>query len=120
MVIVEYLQSHHVHLSIEEQTNEKLVLVLDIWAKPGSKKEKIEVVEGKLKVFVNERAVDGAANEAILTFVGKQLGIAPSSLQLLSGMKSKFKRISLSYSFTDRKNVDYYLNKLKKIFEREP
>lgn len=99
------------------ESDGELSLGLDIWAKPGAKKEKIEIgTNGELIVFISERPVDGQANKGISKYVAKALGVSPSSFLLDGGAKSKFKRFKLIYTFTDHKNVDYYLEKLKKLF----
>lgn len=61
--------------------------------KPGSKKGPlIETDEnGGLVIYVRERAIDGAANEAVIKLLAEHFGIAKSNVTLISGGKSKAK-----------------------------
>ncbi|MBL8087714.1 MAG: DUF167 domain-containing protein [Chthonomonas sp.] len=51
--------------------------------------------EGKVKVYVTAAPTDGEANDAVLKLLAKRLGIAPSSLAILSGQTSRTKKIDL-------------------------
>ncbi len=46
-----------------------------------------------LKVALKAPPVDGAANKALLKFLGKLCGVAPSSLEILSGHTGRSKRV---------------------------
>lgn len=81
------------------------------------KKKKSIGQEGELVVSVSARPVEGAANKAISKFASKRLGISASSFSLDSGDKSKHKRFKVTYVFTDHKDVDYYLAKLKQLIK---
>ena len=65
--------------------------------KPGSKKGPLveEQEDGSLVLFVRERAVDGAANEAVLRLLAAHLGVKPGRLRLVSGQAARIKRIEL-------------------------
>jgi uncharacterized protein (TIGR00251 family) len=52
--------------------------------------------DGALKVRLCSPPVDGAANQALIKFLSKILKIPKSSLELVSGHKSRSKRIRLS------------------------
>lgn len=61
-------------------------------AKPGSKKEFIrQEPTGEFVVAVHERAVDGAANEAIAEALAGFFDIAPSKVTLIRGHTGKVK-----------------------------
>jgi uncharacterized protein YggU (UPF0235/DUF167 family) len=59
--------------------------------KPGSKAPGISVEGGLLVLRVRERAVEGAANDACARALATALGIAPSSVRLLHGARSRDK-----------------------------
>jgi uncharacterized protein (TIGR00251 family) len=53
------------------------------------------VVGECLKVRVNAPPVEGAANRACIAFLAKQFGLAKRQVQIISGAKSREKRILL-------------------------
>lgn len=68
-----------------------------VQVKPGSKKGPLveQLTDGTLVVFVKERAVDGAANEAVVRVLAEFLGRKRSELTLEAGFTSRIKRISV-------------------------
>ncbi|WP_196801759.1 DUF167 domain-containing protein [Bacteriovorax sp. BSW11_IV] len=115
--IISFLTDKNLTIVNPKVEGNSLIMGIDLWAKPGSKKEKIVIGEqGELIVYISERPVEGKANVAITKYVARSLGVSPSSFVLDGGARSKFKRFKLIYTFTDHKNVDYYLEKLKKLF----
>ncbi|WP_372652409.1 DUF167 domain-containing protein [Halobacteriovorax sp.] len=95
---------------------EDLYFELDIWAKPGSKVEKHSVGEnGELILYIKERAIEGAANKGFIKSLSKIFSIPKSSIAISKGSKSKFKRFSFQLTFTERKNIDYYLDQLQNV-----
>ena len=68
--------------------------ILSIHAQPGASRSEVAGVHGDaLKIRIQARPVEGAANAALLTFLAKQLGIPKSSLELISGDTSRAKRV---------------------------
>jgi uncharacterized protein YggU (UPF0235/DUF167 family) len=63
--------------------------------KPGSKKGPLIVSDDdqNLTVFVPERAVDGAANDAVIKLLADHYGCAKSRIEIESGHTSRVKRI---------------------------
>jgi uncharacterized protein len=53
------------------------------------------VVDGELRCRVAAPAVDGAANEAIIRLIARELGIPRSAIELLAGAKSRRKVLAL-------------------------
>jgi uncharacterized protein (TIGR00251 family) len=49
--------------------------------------------EGVLQVKVTAPPVEGAANEAVLKLIAKELGLRPSNLTLVRGLQSRDKMI---------------------------
>lgn len=66
---------------------------INVWVKPGSKKGPLVVWQDDLNyiVYVPERAVDGAANQAVTKLLASHFSVPKSRVQLLRGAKSKFK-----------------------------
>jgi uncharacterized protein YggU (UPF0235/DUF167 family) len=65
--------------------------------KPGSKKGPLVETDadGTLTIYVREKAVDGAANEAVVRVLSEHLGVARSRLQLMSGRTARLKRFRI-------------------------
>jgi uncharacterized protein YggU (UPF0235/DUF167 family) len=57
----------------------------------SSKGPLIEEVEGELVAYVRERAVEGAANDAVVRLVAAHFGVAPSRVAIRRGHTSKHK-----------------------------
>ena len=73
-------------------TPDGIVLMLHI--QPRAKREGVVGLHGEaLKIALKAPPVDGAANEALLAFLAKTLGIAKSECVLLSGETSRSKRV---------------------------
>jgi uncharacterized protein YggU (UPF0235/DUF167 family) len=68
-----------------------------VTVKPGSKKGPLVVQDssGTLTVYLLERAVDGAANEGLITLLAKHFEISKSKVQIVSGFTSRIKRVEL-------------------------
>ncbi len=96
--------------------DECLYFELDIWAKPGSKVEKHSIGDnGELVLYIKERPIEGAANKGFIKALAKIFSLPKSAVDLSKGTKSKFKRFSFQLTFTERKNIDYYLNQLQNL-----
>lgn len=68
--------------------------VIAIHAQPGAAKSEIAGEHGgALKLRIQARPVEGAANAALLAFLAKRLGVAKSTLTLVSGESSRQKRL---------------------------
>lgn len=62
-----------------------------VTVKPGSKIAGIEATADGLVLRVRERAIDGAANEACVRALAEHFGLAPSSVALIRGARSRKK-----------------------------
>ena len=112
MLITDFLQSNNLQFQILESGEDYLHLSFEIVAKPGSKLQKINIsADGRLQVFVSARAIEGAANKAIIKYLSKSLGISQGQIEFISGEKSKQKRIAIYYSFSEHKPVSIFLQK---------
>jgi uncharacterized protein len=71
-----------------------------IWVKPGSRKGPLVEApdDGRdvdLVVYVKERAVDGAANSAVVDALAHHFGVAKSAVEIISGHSARLKRVRL-------------------------
>lgn len=62
----------------------------------ASKTEVVGELAGAVKVRVTSPPVDGAANEELVKLFAKTLGVAKSSVEIVSGQTSKTKRIRIT------------------------
>lgn len=70
--------------------------MLFVQLQPGaSRSQVIGLFEGRLKIAVKEKAIDGAANEALRRFLSDALEIAKSSVVLIKGEKARQKTVLL-------------------------
>ncbi len=60
-------------------------------AHPGASRERVAWEGDVLHVWVSARAVDGAANRAVVRAVAAALGARPSSVELVGGERSRDK-----------------------------
>ena len=65
-----------------------------VTVKPGSRKGPLVETgaDGTLTIYVRERAVEGKATEAAARLLAEHLGVPRSSVELISGATSRFKR----------------------------
>ena len=87
---VEFLGGYSKSDSMRE---EKLVQV-KVFA--GAKKEKVEVDEGILRIFVREPAQRNMANFRVRELVARYFSVSLSQVQILTGHRSPKKRLSVT------------------------
>lgn len=69
---------------------------LSLYIQPGAKKTEVAGThDGKIKIRVCAPPVDGAANEALIKFLSKTLGLPRSGVNLISGDKSRHKTFQI-------------------------
>ena len=69
-------------------------VLLDVHAVPGAKREGVAGVHGgALKVTVHAAPEKGKANAALVKVIAKATGVAPSSVEVVSGHTSRQKRV---------------------------
>ncbi|MDC7803160.1 DUF167 domain-containing protein [Sphingomonas sp. BLCC-B65] len=67
-----------------------------VHVKPGSRKGPLVEQDAQgLTVFVRERAVDGAANDAVTRVLADHFGVAPRDVTILRGHASRHKRVEV-------------------------
>ena len=76
---------------------------MNLKVQPGAKQSKVVGPLGnQLKVAVAAPPVDGKANEALLTWLSKALGVKRSCLSIVSGQLGRDKRVRLVGEQADR------------------
>ena len=70
---------------------------ITVKVKPGSKKGPLVETEadGSLTVFLQQRAVDGAANEGLIEVLAKHYGVSKSRITIEAGFTSRIKRLNI-------------------------
>lgn len=70
-------------------------MTLDVLVKPASKLDKMEMVNGVLHLKIRAKPVDGEANDYLVKYVSKALGLSKSAVSILKGHTSKHKTLLL-------------------------
>lgn len=71
-------------------------LELSLHCQAGAKKTEIQgPYAERLKVRISSSPIDGKANEELIKWFAKQLGLNAACLELLSGQSSKQKRLKI-------------------------
>src|SRR5262249_36188055 len=73
----------------------------------ASRTEIVGPYNGALKVKLTSLPVEGAANEELIRILSKELGVAKSDIEIVSGRTSKTKRIRVSGA--DRAKIEAIL-----------
>ena len=70
---------------------------ITVRVKPGSKKGPLveSSDDGSLTVFLQQRAVDGAANDGLIEVLAKHYGVSKSRISIEAGFTSRIKRIAV-------------------------
>lgn len=70
-----------------------------VWVKPASRKGPLVEAgpNGELTIYVQERAVDGKANDAVTRLLAAHLQLPRSRVKLVSGATSRLKRFAVSH-----------------------
>ena len=72
-------------------------VVLTLHIQPGAKRTETAGLHGDaLKIRLAAPPVDGKANEALIAFLAKTLGVPKSRVELVSGQTSRAKRVRVS------------------------
>jgi uncharacterized protein YggU (UPF0235/DUF167 family) len=71
--------------------------LVSVQVKPGSSKGPLveEDADSGLVVYVRQRAVEGAANDAVVRLVAAHFGVAPSRVSIRRGHTSKRKLVEV-------------------------
>ena len=79
-------------------------LEISVRLTPRASAERVRrLADGSLAVRVTAPPVDGRANEALLRAVAKELGLAPSRVELVRGARSRTKTLRIRGADLDRR-----------------
>lgn len=65
---------------------------------PGAKRNTWKEEASGIKVYLTAPAVDGKANEALIEFLAEKFHVRKSAVNLIRGLKSRHKTVSISDS----------------------
>jgi uncharacterized protein len=81
-------------------------LVISIHAQPGARRTEVAGPHGdSLKIRVAAPALEDRANDALVDFIAKKLGVAKRDVALLSGAKSREKRFEIRAAGVDPRRL---------------
>ncbi len=67
---------------------------LELHVQPGARKTEVAGMHGaRIKIRLAAPATEGRANEALIEFLAEKFGVARRDVRILSGMKSRDKRV---------------------------
>ena len=66
-----------------------------VLVKPGSKKGPLVVENGHATVFLREKPIDGAANQALVKVLAKHFSVSKSQVTIKAGTKSRHKLVDI-------------------------
>lgn len=71
---------------------------ITVRVKPGSKKGPLvePSEDGSLTVFLQQRAIDGAANEGLVEILAEHFRVSKSRVTIEAGFTSRIKRVEMS------------------------
>jgi len=73
------------------------MIKLLIKVKPNSAKDKISVdAENNLTIKIRAKPIDGEANEYLVKYLAKELGISHSHIQIEKGATGRHKRVAFN------------------------
>lgn len=71
-------------------------MILELHVQPGASRTEFAGRHGeRIKVRIAARAVDGKANAALVEFLAEYFGVSRRSITILSGMRSRSKRVAI-------------------------
>jgi len=87
-------------------------LNIQVQIQPGSSKDQIiGLHNGRLKIKISAPPIDGKANQNLIEFIAKALGVSKSKIEIVKGRTSKLK--TLKISGIDQKSFGLLLNKYR-------
>ena len=82
--------------SSRQKKQNEVSVTLSVRIQPRSSKNGVTRMEdGSLKIRLTAPPVDGAANEALVTFLSETLSVSRSVVEIVSGHASREKRIKI-------------------------
>jgi uncharacterized protein len=80
---------------LEKKRAGRMKATIVVRVKPGSKNPGISRDDDAIVVSVRERAMEGAANAAVVRALAKVAGLAPSCVTLVRGERARVKMFSI-------------------------
>ncbi len=72
-------------------------VILTLHVQPGAARTEVAGMHGEaLKIRLAAPPVDGRANDCLIGFMSKALGVAKSRIELVSGASSRAKRVRIA------------------------
>lgn len=72
-------------------------VVLSLHIQPGAKRTEVAGLHGEaLKIRLAAPPVDGKANEALIAYLAKALGVPKANVELVSGLTARSKRVRVA------------------------
>jgi len=69
-------------------------VTFDVKVQPRASREKVAgIADGRLKIALTAPPVDGAANEALVAFVARALGVAKRDVEIARGATGRLKTL---------------------------
>ena len=69
---------------------------IEVQIQPRSSKDQIiGLHDGRIKIKISAPPVDGRANESLIEFMAKVLGVSKSKVEIVKGHTSKFKTLKV-------------------------
>lgn len=92
--LIESMITKGAKIQIVEETHKAMIIEINVKAKPGAKIEKMEIgQEGEFIFSIRAKPVDGEANAALVMAVSELFKTSKSNVELVQGMKSRFKKM---------------------------
>lgn len=85
-------------------------MILAIKVKPNSRENRVSKEGNMITIRIHAPAQEGKANKAIVEYLSDVMDIPKSYFEIVAGMTSPNKRISIADSY--RTKVEEFLNKL--------
>jgi len=77
-------------------------VLLQLSVAPNAKRTEVDGLhDGALRVRLAAPPIDGRANEALVAWLAKSLGVARRDVELLRGESSRRKQVAIAVSFED-------------------
>jgi uncharacterized protein (TIGR00251 family) len=74
-------------------------VIITCHVKPGSRQNRLERhSETEWNIALMAPPVEGKANEALISFLAKELGVRKRQIEILSGFNSRIKRLKIELS----------------------
>ena len=72
-------------------------IILKVYLQPkSSKNEVVGPYRDGIKVKITAPPIEGKANEAVIRFLAKELGVSPSSIEIIRGQHTRQKTLKIS------------------------